>query len=76
MNQRTIPLLAALPPLDVLDEAMFAKLLRETVPDLQWSASIYTAMAGVADVVLNDPNNAVTADAVRKALIRAVDDSA
>ena len=24
MNQRTIPILAALPPLDVLDEAMFA----------------------------------------------------
>ncbi|MBS0213194.1 MAG: hypothetical protein JSR26_08470 [Proteobacteria bacterium] len=54
----------------------FAKLLREAMPALEWSPAIYAAMAGVADVVLNDPVKAVTADGVRQALIRAVDDSA
>lgn len=53
----------------------FAKLLRESMPDLKWSPPIYAAMAGIAEVVLDDPVNAVTADAVRQALMRAVDDS-
>jgi hypothetical protein len=54
----------------------FAKLLRQHMPSLEFSAPIVAAMAGVADVVLNDANNVVTADAVSKALIRTVDNSA
>jgi hypothetical protein len=53
----------------------FAELLRQNMPGLDLSASIYAAIAGTADVVLNDANSVVTADAVRKALIRAVDNS-
>ena len=54
----------------------FAMLLRQNMPSLEFSASIYAAIAGIADVVLNDANNVVTADAVRKALSRVVDNSA
>jgi hypothetical protein len=54
----------------------FAELLRQEMPTLELSATLYAAMAGTADVVLNDANNVVTAEALRKALIRAVDNSA
>jgi hypothetical protein len=53
----------------------FAKLLGENMRDLELTAPIFAAMAGAADVVLNDANNVLTADAVRKALTRTLDNS-